>query len=192
MQINDEALALGRSVGGPALIAQVLNIRGELTRVAGDDDLAQAAYEEGLQISTALDDEMYVSVFLSNLSYIADHRGEYDEARRLTERPCGSAGRLGRRLMAAWTVSQLAGPEHGLGRSELGAVLIGAGDEALRVLGARRHPGDLPEHERVVAGIRSAVGDEQFDSLYAEGARMSLDEALALVLDDEDSRSPTS
>ena len=58
--------------------------------------------------------------------------------------------------MAAWTVSQLAGPEHALGRPELGAVLVGAGDEALRVLGARRHPGDVPEHDRVVAALRSA------------------------------------
>lgn len=185
MQINDEALALGRSVGGPALIAQVLNIRGELTRVAGQDDLAQAAYEEGLQISSTLDDEMYVSVFLSNLSYIADHRGDYEEARRLTHQALRICWSIGRRLMAAWTISQLAGPEHGLGRSDLGAVLIGAGDEALRVLGARRHPGDLPEHERVVAGIRAALGDETFDRLHDEGAAMSLDQVLALVLDEE-------
>lgn len=186
MRINDEALALARSVGGPALIAQVLNIRGELTRVAGDDDLAQAAYEEGLQISTDLDDEMYVSVFLSNLSYLADHRGEYGEARRLTHQALRICWSIGRRLMAAWTISQLAGPEHGLGHSELGAVLIGAGDEALRVLGARRHPGDLPEHERVVAGIRAALGDDAFDRLHAEGSAMSLDQALALVLDEQD------
>ena len=95
MQTNDEALELGREVGGPALIAQVLNVRGELTRVAGEDELARAAYEEGLQISSALDDEMYVSVFLSNLSYLADHRGDHEEARRLTHqalRICWSLG----------------------------------------------------------------------------------------------------
>ena len=185
MQSNDEALALARRVGGPALIAQVLNIRGELTRVAGEDERAREAYEEGLRISTALDDDMYVSVFYSNLSYLADHRGDHREARTLTHHALRICWSLGRRLMAAWTVSQLAGPEHGLGNSELGAVLVGAGDEALRVLGARRHPGDLPEHERVVAGIRAALGEEQYARLYARGAAMSLDEVLALVLDEE-------
>lgn len=188
MEINDEALTLARRVGGPALIAQVLNIRGELTRVAGHDDLAKAAYEEGLQISCDLDDEMYVSVFLSNLSYLADHRGEYAEARRLTHQALRISWSIGRRLMAAWTISQLAGPEHGLGRSELGAVLIGAGDEALRVLGARRHPGDLPEHALVVARIQAALGDEAFDRLHAEGAAMSLDQALALALEEGEPR----
>lgn len=110
MRINDEALALGRSVGGPALIAQVLNVRGELTRVAGEDGLARDAYEEGLQISSTIDDENYVSVFLSNLSYLALHRGEYDEARRLTRQALRICWSLGRRLMAAWTISELAGP----------------------------------------------------------------------------------
>ena len=110
MQINDEALALGRSVGGPALIAQVLNVRGELTRVAGEDGLAQAAYEEGLQISRTIGDEIYVSVFLSNLSYLADHRGDYQEARRLTREALRICWSLGRRMMAAWAISELRRP----------------------------------------------------------------------------------
>ena len=185
MQLNDEALHLARRDGGPALVAQALNIRGELTRVAGDDDLARAAYEEGLQISCDLDDEMYVSVFLANLSYLADHRGDYAEARRLTHEALQICWSVGRRLMAAWTISQLAGPEHGLGNSRLAAVLIGAGDEALRVLGARRHPGDVPEHDRVQAGVRAALGDQTFERLRSEGAAMSLDQVLAIVLDDE-------
>lgn len=186
MRTNDEALALGRGVGSPALVAQVLNIRGELTRVAGRDDLAREAYEEGLQISGDLGDEMYVSVFLSNLSYVADHSGDHEEARRLTHQALRICWSQGRRLMAAWTISQLAGPEHAMGRSELGAVLIGAGDEALRVLGARRHPGDVPEHDRVVAAIRGRLGHERFEELRGEGARLTLDEALARVLDGDD------
>ena len=84
--------------------------------------------------------------------------------------------------MAAWTVSQLAGPEHALGHPELGAVLVGAGDEALRVLGARRHPGDVPEHDRVVGALRTELGDERFEELRVEGARLTLDQVLARVL----------
>jgi tetratricopeptide (TPR) repeat protein len=191
MRVNDEALALSRSVGGPALIAQVLNVRGELNRVAGDDGSAQTAYQEGLQISRTIGDEIYASVFLANLSYLADHRGDYQEARRLTREALRICWSLGRRLMAAWTISELAGPEHGLGNSARGALLIGAADDALRVLGSRRHPGDLPEHERVVAGIRAALGDVSYERLHAEGARLSLDEALALVLEDEPSLQPS-
>ena len=184
MRLNDEALTLARGAGAPGLVAQVLNVRGELTRVAGEDALARAAYEEGLALADAAGDESYVSVFLANLSYLADHRGEYDEARRLDREALRICWSHGRRLMAAWTVSELAGPEHGLGRSERGAVLIGAADDALRVLGSRRHPGDLPEYHRVVNGLRATLGDDRYQQRYAEGARMPLDEAVALALDD--------
>jgi len=84
--------------------------------------------------------------------------------------------------MAAWTLSELAGPECGLGRPERGAMFIGAADRALDALGAGHYPGDLGEHERVLAALRSALGDERFEQLRAEGAQWALDDAFDLVL----------
>ena len=85
--------------------------------------------------------------------------------------------------MLGYVAGVAARAEHALGRSELGAVLIGAGDEALRVLGARRHPGDVPEHERVVAAIREGLGDSRFEELRSEGALLTLDQVLSRILD---------
>jgi hypothetical protein len=121
-------------------------------------------------------------VFLANLAYLADHRGDYDTALRLGRDALRLCWSLGRRMMAAWTVSELAGPELGLGRAEHGARLVGAADEALRVLGLTRHPGDVPEHARVVAGLRVALGDDEYRARYEEGGRLRLDEAVALAL----------
>jgi hypothetical protein len=97
-------------------------------------------------------------------------------------------------MMAGWTISELAGPELGLGRPERGAVLVGAADEALRVLGVSRHPGDVWEHRRVVARLRELLGDDRFDELYGDGRRLSLDDAVALALRDDVERlhQPTS
>ncbi|HEX6424138.1 MAG TPA: winged helix-turn-helix domain-containing protein [Acidimicrobiales bacterium] len=178
----DDGIDLARHVGEKPLVAQGLNIRGELTRVAGDDGLALAAYEEGRDLAAATGDEAHLSVFLANLAYLADHRGDYDTALRLGRDALRLCWSLGRRMMAAWTVSELAGPELGLGRAEHGARLVGAADEALRVLGLTRHPGDVPEHARVVAGLRVALGDDAYRARYEEGGRLSLDEAVALAL----------
>jgi predicted ATPase/DNA-binding SARP family transcriptional activator len=191
IRLCDESIALARRVGDAPLIAQALNIRGELTRVEGHDELADVAYREGLEVATAAGDNAHASVFLANLSYFADHAGHYTEARRLgcdALRLCWS---LGRRMMAAWTISELAGPELGLGRPERGVLLVGAADEALRVLGATRHPVDRSEHERVVRGLRGALGDDAYAALYERGARMTLDEAVTLaLLDPEDGPDP--
>ena len=186
LQLNDEALALARQVGEAPLIAQVLNVRGELTRVAGDDELAQAAYAEGRDVAMGAGDQAYVSVFLANLSYLADHRGDYEEARRLVREALVIAWSLGRRMMAVWTVSELSGPELGLGRPRRAAVLLGAADEALRVLGSNRHPGDRPEYERVLAGLREVLGDAEVRRLRSYGASLCLEDAVALALSDTD------
>ena len=88
-------------------------------------------------------------------------------------------------MMAAWTMSELAGPDLGLGRPERGALLVGAADNVLDLLGATRQASDLPEHGRILAGLREQLGDDTFERLYAEGARLSLREAVALALTEE-------
>ena len=150
----------------------------------GDDDVALVAYEEGRDVAAGAGDLAHVSVFLANLGYLADHRGAHDEARRLGCDGLRLCWSLGRRMMAAWSISELAGPELGLGRPERAARLVGAADEALRALRVARHPGDTEEHDRVVARLRATLGPDAYDRLYAEGAALSLEGAVALALGD--------
>ncbi|MGH3333694.1 MAG: ATP-binding protein, partial [Nocardioidaceae bacterium] len=184
MRICDESVALARQVGERPLVAQALNVRGELARVQGDDHLALEAYAEGRDLAAAAHDEAHLTVFLANLSYLADHRGDYEEARRLGCEALRMCWSLGRRMMAAWTVSELAGPELGLGRPERGAVLVGAAEQALTMLGVSRHPGDVPEHKRVLDGLRQRLGEPTFRRLTSEGAEMSLHQAVLMALSD--------
>ena len=61
---------------------------------------------------------------------------------------------------------------------------MGAADRALDGLGATRDVCDEPEHERVVAALRAEVGDDGYEGLHRQGARLSLDEAAELALSD--------
>ncbi|MGY1602172.1 ATP-binding protein [Geodermatophilus sp. SYSU D00815] len=178
----DESIALARRVGEGGLTAQVLCIRGELTRVHGDDDAARAAYEEALELSTEVGDGILQSMLLGNLGYLAEHRGDPATALALHRRAVHLSWSTGRRLVAAWLLGEAAGPEAALGRVGRGAVLVGAADAALRELGTDRAPGDRPEHQRVVRTLRAALGDAGFERAAAEGARLSLDEAVELAL----------
>jgi hypothetical protein len=84
--------------------------------------------------------------------------------------------------VAAWILGEAAGPELALGRPEHGARLVGAADRALDDLGVHRAPGDSPEYDRVVAALRAALGEAGCAQAVAEGARLTLDEAVALAL----------
>ena len=182
----DEAIEQARQVGDSWLIASTLVGKGELTRVQGDDATALEVYEEGLALAAASGDEEFVGMCLGNLSFLADHAGNHAEAHRLACEALRISWRLGRRHTAAQAVSLLAGPELGLGRPERAARLIGAADEAFRVLSATRHPGDRSEHERVVAGLRRALGDDTFHDAYTQGTHLSLGEAVDLALAEPD------
>ncbi|MGY1617964.1 ATP-binding protein [Geodermatophilus sp. SYSU D00691] len=178
----DESIALARRVGEGGLTAQVLTIRGELTRVHGDDDLARTAYEEALRLSAEVGDGILQSMLLANLGYLAEHRGDHEEARVLHRRGIHLCWSSGRRLVAAWLLAEVAGPEAALGRPERGALLVGAADAALRGLGNDRAPSDRPEYRRVVRTLRAALGDAAFERAAAEGAQLSLDEAVELAM----------
>jgi predicted ATPase/DNA-binding SARP family transcriptional activator len=179
---SDESIALARRVGEAALTAQVLCIKGELTRVHGDDATARAVYEEGRELAEHVGDGVLLSMLTANLGYLAEHRGDQAEALRLHRAGLGLAWSQGRRLVAAWILAETAGPELALGRPEHGALLVGAADRALADLGVHRAPGDSPEYDRVVAALRACLGDAAFEQAAAEGARRTLDEAVALAL----------
>jgi predicted ATPase len=184
----DEAIERARRVGELPLIAQALNVKGELARVQGEHDVALAAYEEGREFAAAAGDQAHLSMFLANLGYMARHRGDIAEARKLTLESLRMSWNLGRRLMSTWTLSEVAGPDLAEGRPERGAILVGAADRALAVMGAARHPGDVPEHAQIVAALEAQLGPEEFSRLQQEGARLTLDEAVALALADPEER----
>lgn len=178
----DEAIELARRVGELPLIAQALNVKGELARVQGEHDVALAAYEEGREHAEAAGDQTHLCIFLANLGYMARHRGDIAMARRLTLESLRLSWNLGRRLMSTWTLSELAGPELAEGRPQRGAIFVGAADQALTVMGSARHPGDVPEHAHIMAALEAALGPERFRRLQQEGARLTLDEAVSLAL----------
>ena len=178
----EQGVGMARSVGDPALLAEVLNIRGEFCRATGDDESAREAYEEARRLSEGLRDLAQLSIALANLTYLHCHVGEYEEAREIGRRALGLCSSQGRRLLSAWSVSELAGPALGLGEHELGARLLGASDHAMGTLAGARYPPDVGEHERVAAELVAALGQGRFDEAYAAGVRMTLDEAIDLAL----------
>lgn len=180
----EDAIALARRVGDRSLVARTLNMKGELARVAGDDALALEAYQEGHDLAVAAGDDVSVPLFLGNLSFLADHRGDQVESLRLSLDAVQRAWAMGRRMMAAGILSQLAGAIHlGLGEPELAARLIGASDEALSTIHVQRHPCDVPEHERIISRLHHSLGHEEFDRLRDEGCEMSLDDAVKLAVE---------
>jgi DNA-binding CsgD family transcriptional regulator len=57
--------------------------------------------------------------------------------------------------------------------------LLAASDAARAAMGYPRPPIDRAQHETILARLRTALGDQAFADLWAEGAGLSLDDAVA-------------
>jgi tetratricopeptide (TPR) repeat protein len=184
MQLCGEAIAIARRTGERSLLAQCLNIAGELARVVGDGDVARGVYTEALDLLDGAHDHQQRAVVLSNLAALAGDTGEPDEAKRLGVEALRISADRHLWVTAAFCMTQLASTEYDLGRAERGARLLGAADEMLRHQRASRHRGDLPGYERLVERLRSDLNPEHLRELLDEGARLSIPEAIADALDD--------
>ena len=111
----------------------------------------------------------------------AHRRGENEDARGQSLEVLTICQQMGRRMLAAWALLVLAPVEAGLGRPVRGALVFGAGHQALDALGSGIDPSDEADHDRARAELVKALGDEPFGTLLGQGRSMSLDEAIALV-----------
>jgi predicted ATPase/class 3 adenylate cyclase len=187
LALVDEAVALARSLRGRTrVLADTLTAKGEVARLAGDDDIAGACYREALTIVQPMGNERYVATLQANLAYIAGHAGDYESALRLALEGLEIAWKAGQRVFMAWSLSGLADAECGLGRPERAARLIGAAEAAMHRLGVGRQPTDEVEHDRTMARLTGVVGHERLHDLLVEGAQMSLDEAVDYALEGSD------
>jgi hypothetical protein len=97
------------------------------------------------------------------------------------------AARLGDKRMVAAGLEVLAGALAGEGRAERAARLLGAGSALRRAINAPLELADSPAYDRTVATARTVMGEAAFAALNAQGERMTLEQVLALALEEAES-----
>lgn len=178
------ATDLARAADVPVLVAIGYNVEGELARIRGDDDTADAAYRMCSELGRAAGDHHRDAVAHGNRVYIAIRRGELDEAMELARYAVDLHQRYGHRNELPWPAIAAAGALVGQGRVEDAAVLVASAEATARRLGLREVAGDIPENDRIRALIAERAGGD-LERWRTRGASMPLDDALRVVLDDQ-------
>jgi predicted ATPase/DNA-binding CsgD family transcriptional regulator len=80
------------------------------------------------------------------------------------------------------SLDALAGLEADAGRRAEAVRLLAVSSAARDTMGYPRPPVDLPAHDRLVAALRTGLGEEQFDGLWDEAAGRPLDDTVAMLL----------
>ena len=172
-----DAMAAAERTGDPRSRVMPLHMRAEATRLQGDTAAARALYDESIALNRSLGEEGMVGVELHNIAYVDKADGDYDtaqerflEALAITRRRTG--GMVVPCLLGLGAVAACRGDGVRAGR------LIAAAEAAMAAAGEVPDPADEPELRDAVRRARELLGADA-DRVWAEGAALTLDEAVA-------------
>jgi tetratricopeptide (TPR) repeat protein len=177
-----EGIELARQIGDKRQIAHGLNVLGEIFRLQNDYESAKQVYEECLNVAREANDRIREVLNIANLGLVAFNQGEYKLARAFGLEAYKLALEINNDYIKAEGLSSNGGFLAALGDMERGTKLLGAGDKQLAEIGAKSQFTDQIEFNKMEQLIRHQVDDETYHRWYAEGQKLTLDEAIKLVL----------
>ena len=141
---------------------------------------------DALEIMLRIGDENCASRVLANLSQIAQHYGDYDQATKLQQQSLQGFNNMYRKDQIVLGLARLAALEEKMGSEIRAARLLGATEAFLKMSQAVLAQVHLEEYEDVIAALQKHKEDEVFSKSYKEGLNLSSDEAIAYALGEID------
>jgi non-specific serine/threonine protein kinase len=178
----EESLTLFRELDHKAGTAHSLNMLGELARLDGDYGRAGKLYEECLTLSCETGNKEREALSLGNLSYVAYHLGNFDEAIDYSKKALALSNSLQMAYASTLCIATIAGPICAKGNPRRAARLLSASEGQFEAMGASIQPGDKLEVDQFKNAIREQLGEIEFNKVWAEGQTMSLEEAVTSAL----------
>jgi predicted ATPase/DNA-binding CsgD family transcriptional regulator len=189
----EQSLALWRELGDPRGTAFALLLSGELALHQGDSGVAHDLAQEGMRLYKEIADRQGIAMSCILLARVAAFQGDASAARVLYEEGLANA----RETRHAWVMAACleglgsivaARDEEGIhtvdgspgGRASLWAAQLWGKAEALReAVGVPIPPVERAGYERLVAGVRTRLGEEAFAMAWAQGRTMTPEQAFA-------------
>jgi predicted ATPase/DNA-binding CsgD family transcriptional regulator len=185
----EEALLLFKEIGSPSLTAFALAGLGELAVRQGQYPHAVKMLQESLAIRRKHGHRWGIGASLGSLGWIALRQHDYKKLREVLGESLDIRTEINDKGGIAWCLEKLAEAKYEQGNLE-DSTKIYAHAEALRApIGSVIDPADQPEYARIISGLRSALGEDAFAALWADGAAMQLEDVIECALSESTTES---
>jgi DNA-binding CsgD family transcriptional regulator len=168
-----------RPLGLPYHIADGLRVLGAAHLGAGDDAAAEAALSEAKTLATTISNPWLGGLANHHLAELARRRGDSAQAEDLHHAALAQRATAGLQPGVAESLEALAGLAAGQESYTEAARLLGAASTLRDGMGLARWPDDQSGFDTDVANARMGLGEDAFDAAWAEGAALTLDDAVA-------------
>ena len=181
--LYEESLAIARERADRVRIAILLNNLGYLTFQQGQYSAARAWHEESLAIRRQLKDSGGIAYSLSGLGDVALQQGDYSAAGAFLRDALSIRRELGDKMGIAELLEKQAAVIAAIGNALHGAHIGGAAERLREEIGFPLETEERLRHDRRMAGVRAALGDDAtFNRAWQEGRAISLEQAIEYAL----------
>jgi predicted ATPase/DNA-binding CsgD family transcriptional regulator len=177
----EESHAIWKDLGDQLRIALALNNLGVAAFEAGDLQRAASCYEDALVVWRERDDRTGAALSLHNLAEVLRDQGDLARATSLWEESLSLRAEQGNVAGFAESLSGLAVIALRSGMLERAVELLGAAEGMQTRIGYQLPPKERDQQERATATLRSRLDAQAFETAWAAGQELTLDEAVVYV-----------
>jgi predicted ATPase/DNA-binding CsgD family transcriptional regulator len=183
-RLLQESLVLVKETGDKRGTASALSGLGEIATTHGDYEKAQAYFDEALALWREIGDKTGTARVLYDLGDMFAQQGDYRRAHALLSDSLRIRYEVGNKrgiwkcLVGLATVAREHSEPDRLVR------LLAAADALSVSINSPRHPEEEAHYNQWLDFARDRLGPEGFSVAWNEGTRLSLEEAIALALED--------
>ena len=181
--LHEKCLALYREMGDKGGIGFSLNWKGIVATEQCDYPAARALHEESLTLFRELGDERNIAMTLDLLGVATFGQGDYATARVFHEESLALLEKLGDKKSIAECLPGLAAVAQAEGQPKRATKLLGAVEALLERIDASLDPAERAGFDRTLAAARAQLDETTFNTEWAGGRAMTLEQTIKYVLE---------
>ena len=178
----EEALALFQEIGHVSLLGLTLAGLGELAIRQSQYERATQLLEESLTIRKQHGYKWGMGASLGSLGWIALRQHDHKRMKNYLNQSLSIRKEIGDIGGIAWCLEKLAEAKYEQAQFQEAAKIFGHADSVRAPIGSVIDPADQGDYNRLISGLRSALGEDAFASLWVDGKSMQLQEIIDCAL----------
>ncbi len=180
--LTRESLALRQEMGDKWGVAVSLSNLGLLALNQGDYTAARALIQESLALRREIGDKLGIASCLNNLGHVTCEQADYSTAQAHYETSLRICQETGDKSIAACNLAGLAALAAGLGDMRRAARLAAAAETLRASINLAWEAFERRLYERTVSLARAGLSEAEFNTAWAEGEKLTLEEAVRMAL----------
>ena len=188
ISLSERAAELYRESGEQRGHALAVSNLGGLALERGDYAKAASLSEQAYRLFETLEDSEGMALALVNQGFAALSEQNPERSIELLREALRRLVELEFRDVIGYCFEGLAAVLALTGRAEEAAKLLGAAEALRESLGVELAPAEQATHNETVDAVRARLGEERFSDAWRQGREMSLEQATAYALEEEEAR----